>query len=120
LIEKKTRVVIRMRDNEEFEGTLEYYDKTFIRLTRGEEPNLFIFKHDIKYLYEVPVEAGAQSEEEPASKADKNEGNAEPRANYEEDDDREDDVDNEDDDEDEYDDDDDEDDDDDDDEEDDA
>ena len=74
LIEKKTRVVIRMRDNEEFAGTLEYYDKTFIRLTRGEEPNLFIFKHDIKYLYEVPVEAGAQSEEEPAGKTTGNEG----------------------------------------------
>jgi hypothetical protein len=100
LIEKKTRVVIRMRDNEEFEGTLEYYDKTFIRLTRGAEPNLFIFKHDIKYLYEVPVEAGAQSGEEPASTAVKNEADAKPRANNEDDDDREDDDDDDDDDED--------------------
>ena len=69
-----------MRDNEEFAGTLEYYDKTFIRLTRGEEPNLFIFKHDIKYLYEVPVEAGAQPEEEPAGEANASEGKTEPRA----------------------------------------
>jgi hypothetical protein len=79
------------------------------------EPNLFIFKHDIKYLYEVPVEAGAQSEEEPASKADKNEGDAEPRAKNEDDnrdDDDDDDDDDYDDDEDEYDDDDDDDDDD--------
>ena len=66
LIEKRTRVVIRMRDNEEFAGTLEYYDKTFIRLTRGVEPNLFIFKHDIKYLYEVPGEAGAEAPAETA------------------------------------------------------
>lgn len=80
LIEKKTRVVVRMRDNEEFAGTLEYYDKTFIRLTRGAEPNLFIFKHDIKYLYEVPVEAGAQPEEEPAGKGNSNEREIEPRA----------------------------------------
>ena len=50
------------------------------RLTRGEEPNLFIFKHDIKYLYEVPVEAGAQPEEEPAAKAKPSKAATEPRA----------------------------------------
>ena len=41
-------------DNEEFDGTIEYYDASFIRLTRVDGPNLFIFKHDIKYLYEIP------------------------------------------------------------------
>ena len=33
-------------------GTIEYYDQSFIRLTRDALPNLFIFKHDIKYIQE--------------------------------------------------------------------
>jgi len=34
------------------EGIIEFYDANFIRLTRRGAPNLFLFKHDIKYLYE--------------------------------------------------------------------
>jgi host factor-I protein len=41
-----------MADGEEVSGVIEYYDQRFIRLTRVGEPNLFIFKHDIKYLIE--------------------------------------------------------------------
>lgn len=52
LAENKTPVVVRLRGGEEFRGYIEYYDRRFIRLTRRGEPNLFIFKHDIKYLYE--------------------------------------------------------------------
>ena len=43
---------VKMLDGEEVEGTIEYYDKSFIRLTRAGMPNLFIFKHDIKYIQE--------------------------------------------------------------------
>lgn len=53
LIEKKIPVRVKLSDNETVEGVLEYYDQRFIRLTRDGAPNLFIFKHDIKYLYEV-------------------------------------------------------------------
>ena len=35
-----------------FSGTIEYYDHSFIRLTRKDGPNLFIYKHDIKYIVE--------------------------------------------------------------------
>lgn len=41
-----------MVDGEEVVGVIEYYDQRFIRVTREGEPNLFIFKHDIKYLSE--------------------------------------------------------------------
>jgi hypothetical protein len=41
-------------NNEEVSGTIEYYDHSFIRVTRRGEPNLFLFKHDIKYLSEEP------------------------------------------------------------------
>ena len=52
LIEGATPVRVKMMDGEEVSGTIEYYDQSFIRLTREGEPNLFIFKHDIKYLAE--------------------------------------------------------------------
>jgi host factor-I protein len=52
LIDNEIPVRVRLRDNEEVTGTIEYYDASFIRLTRQGAPNLFIFKHDIKYLYE--------------------------------------------------------------------
>ena len=52
LIESGTTVRIKMVDGEEVTGVIEYYDHSFIRLTRDGEPNLFIFKHDIKYLQE--------------------------------------------------------------------
>ena len=52
LIENATPVRVVMVDGESVEGTIEYYDKSFIRLTRDGQPNLFIFKHDIKYLVE--------------------------------------------------------------------
>ena len=52
LIENATPVRVKMVDGEEVEGTIEYYDKSFIRITREGKPNLFIFKHDIKYLAE--------------------------------------------------------------------
>lgn len=52
LVVNKTPVRIRLRDNQEVEGVVEYYDAGFIRLTRSGEANLFIYKNDIKYLEE--------------------------------------------------------------------
>ena len=43
---------IKLTDGEVVSGTVEYYDHSFIRLTRKDGPNLFIYKHDIKYLIE--------------------------------------------------------------------
>jgi sRNA-binding regulator protein Hfq len=54
LIENAVPVRVRLASNEEFSGTIEFYDSCFIRLTRAGCPNLFIYKHDIKYLYEEP------------------------------------------------------------------
>lgn len=53
LIDRKIPVCVKLADNDLVEGTVEYYDQRFIRITRKGEPNLFIFKHDIKYLYEA-------------------------------------------------------------------
>ncbi len=53
LIEKGARVCVKLTNNEEVAGKVEFYDATFIRITRDDGPNLFVFKHDMKYLYEI-------------------------------------------------------------------
>lgn len=53
LIEQRTPVRVRMSDNQEIDGIIEFYDVNFIRITRDGAPNLFLFKHDIKYIYEL-------------------------------------------------------------------
>lgn len=55
LIEKKTPVWVKLTDNQIVTGTLEYFDIAFVRLTREDAPNLFIYKHDIKYIAEGAV-----------------------------------------------------------------
>jgi len=59
LIDDRVTVRVRLSDNQEVEGIIEFYDANFVRLTRNGEPNLFLFKHDIKYLYEVDQEPGS-------------------------------------------------------------
>ena len=53
LAEKRAKVRVKLADNQVVEGLLEFYDEHFIRLTRDGEPNLFVYKHDIKYLHEL-------------------------------------------------------------------
>jgi host factor-I protein len=55
LIDSAVQVTIKIKGGEEVSGVIEYYDTTFIRLTRQGQPNLFIFKKDIMYLTEHEV-----------------------------------------------------------------
>ena len=50
--EKQKAVSVKLMDGQVVTGWIEYYDKNMVRLTREGAPNLFIFKHEIKYLYE--------------------------------------------------------------------
>jgi host factor-I protein len=59
LIEARMPVTVKLDDDTEVRGTIEYYDVAFIRLTREGEPNLFLFKDHIKYIAEG---TGASSE----------------------------------------------------------
>lgn len=54
LVDTATRVRLKLIDGEELTGTIEFYDAGMIRLTRDKSPNLFVYKHDIKYLAEEP------------------------------------------------------------------
>ena len=53
LIDDQVPVRVRLSDNQEVQGIVEFYDARFIRLTRQDAPNLFLFKQDLKYLYEL-------------------------------------------------------------------
>lgn len=52
LIETQKPVRVKLSDNEVVRGMVEYFDSRFLRITRTGQPNLFVFKHDIKYLIE--------------------------------------------------------------------
>ena len=55
LVDSQVKVRIRLEGDSEVSGVVEFYDQNLIRLTRIGEPNLFLYKHDIKYLYEETV-----------------------------------------------------------------
>ena len=53
LVARQQAVRVRLLDNQEHTGTVEYFDLDMVRITRSGQPNLFLFKHDIKYVFEV-------------------------------------------------------------------
>lgn len=52
LIANRTSIVVRLLNDEEISGWIEYYDRNFIRVTRDNAPNMFIFKDQIKFIAE--------------------------------------------------------------------
>ena len=62
LVSGHVPVRVRAAGNQEFEGTIEFFDVTFIRLTRHGEPNLLLYKQDLKYLVELPGHSPETSE----------------------------------------------------------
>ena len=53
LIQNKIPVIVKLTNDEEVKGWIEYYDKNFIRVTRGSDPNVFIYKDQIKYIVDT-------------------------------------------------------------------
>src|SRR5215470_10174705 len=62
LSKNRTPVVVKLIDGEEIRGWIEYYDKDIIRITRETQPNLFIYKSRVKYLYEDGASNGRSRE----------------------------------------------------------
>lgn len=63
LSKSRTPVVVKLIDGEEIRGWIEYYDKDIIRITRDTQPNLFIYKNRVKYLYEDYAAANVRARE---------------------------------------------------------
>ena len=47
----KTPMIVQLVSGEELRGSIEWYDKSAIKLNRTGEPNLMILKHNIRYMF---------------------------------------------------------------------
>jgi len=47
----KTRMIIHLKDGEELRGTIEWYDKSAVKVHRVDAPNILLLKDNIKYMY---------------------------------------------------------------------
>ena len=52
-IQGKTPVVVVLKDGEEIEGFIEWYDRSCIKLNRGSAPHLLLYKPAIRYIYKA-------------------------------------------------------------------
>lgn len=52
LSDRQVIVTVKLRDGETVRGWIEYFDDTMLRLTRENQPNLFIYKHQIRTISE--------------------------------------------------------------------
>ena len=56
-MQSRTPVAVVLTDGEVLRGTVEWYDRDCIKLTRYGSPNLLIYKHCIRYLYKEGEDA---------------------------------------------------------------
>jgi host factor-I protein len=54
----KTPMVIVLQDGERVHGIIEWYDRTCLKVHRTREPNVLIYKSNIKYLYKESEASG--------------------------------------------------------------
>ena len=50
-MDNKTRMVLILRDGEEIRGTIEWYDKSALKVHRPDAPNILLMKDTVKYMY---------------------------------------------------------------------
>jgi host factor-I protein len=50
-MQAKTHMVFVLRDGEKLRGVIEWYDKSCLKVNRDGEPNLLLYKPNIKYMY---------------------------------------------------------------------
>ncbi len=52
-IDAQTPMVIVLKDGEELEGTLVWYDRNALKINRTNGPNLMLLKHNVKYMFKA-------------------------------------------------------------------
>lgn len=62
-MQSRTPMVVVLEGGETLRGTVEWYDRDCIKLTRQGEPNLMIFKRVIKYVYKDGEESAQGGDE---------------------------------------------------------
>jgi sRNA-binding regulator protein Hfq len=59
----KTHMVIVLKDGEEITGVIEWYDRAAIKVHRTNEPNILLYKDNIKYMYKANEDKDGEPEE---------------------------------------------------------
>ena len=57
-IQSKTAVVVVLKDGEQIQGLIEWYDRNCLKLTRNGGGNLLIYKPSIRYIYKLGEASG--------------------------------------------------------------
>jgi sRNA-binding regulator protein Hfq len=57
-------MVIVLLDGEEIIGTIEWYDRSALKVNRKGEPNILLLKHNIKYMFKAEDREGESDEGE--------------------------------------------------------
>ena len=68
-MQNRTPLVLVLKDGEELSGTIEWYDKSCLKINRPGGPNVLVYKNSIKYLFK-------QSEQSSSSEEDSGENGA--------------------------------------------
>ena len=50
-MQSKTPMVITLKDGEVLRGVIEWYDRSCLKFNREGEPNLLLYKSNIKYMF---------------------------------------------------------------------
>jgi len=52
-MQNRTPIAVVLRDGEELRGYIEWYDRHSIKLNRAGEPNVMVYKSNIKYIFKL-------------------------------------------------------------------
>jgi sRNA-binding regulator protein Hfq len=52
-MDQHTLMTIVLNDGEEVEGTIEWYDRSALKINRKGAPNIMLLKHNIKYMFKA-------------------------------------------------------------------
>ena len=61
-MDQHTPMVIVLNDGEEVEGTIEWYDRSALKINRKGAPNIMLVKHNIKYMFKAEDRDGGGDE----------------------------------------------------------
>jgi host factor-I protein len=50
-MQSKTPMVIKLKDGEVLKGVIEWYDRGCLKLNRDGDPNVLLYKSNIKYMF---------------------------------------------------------------------
>lgn len=55
LKDNRQTISVRLATGDTVVGVIEFFDATFLRLTRQDQPNLFLYKEEIVYFWEQAI-----------------------------------------------------------------